>query len=173
MHVPDTEPWVHPVLEVRESAVAERGLFASESLSAGDQVIRLGDRIITDEQLVEVFAEASRTGRYVDTLHIDTDRHLVLPKGSTAHFGNHSCDPKVWLNGPFDLVARREIPSDEEITVDYATFSTLPDFTMTCQCSTSSCRGQVTGNDWRPPELQHRYGEHWAPVAIGLISSRR
>ena len=172
-HQPKAEPWVHPTLEVRPSQIAEHGLFANDSLSAGDKVIRLGGRIVTDVELEEVFAEADRTGRYVDTLHVDTDRHLVLPANSTAHFGNHSCDPNVWLDGPFDLVARRDIASGEEVTVDYATFSTMPSFAMTCQCATTSCRGRVTGNDWQLPELQDRYGERWAPVALSLIASRR
>lgn len=79
----------------------------------------------------------------------------------------------MWLAGSFELVARREIRPDEEITVDYATFSTLPDFMMGCHCATSSRRRRVGGNDWPLSELQDRYGEHWAPVARGLISSQR
>ncbi|WP_040492203.1 SET domain-containing protein [Ilumatobacter nonamiensis] len=173
LHVPDAEPWVHPSLEVRESAIAGHGLFAGELLSAGDLVIRFGGRIVSDVELAEAFADADRSGRYVDTFHLETDRHLVLPQGSTAHFGNHSCDPNVWLAGPFELIARREIRPDEEITVDYATFSILPDFMMTCHCASSSCRRRVSGNDWQLSELQDRYGEHWAPVAWGLISSQR
>lgn len=172
-HQPKAEPWVHSTLEVRPSRIAEHGLFASDSLSAGDRVIRFGGRIVTDNELEEAFAEADRTGAYVDTLHVHTDRHLVLPASSTAHFGNHSCDPNVWLDGPFDLVARRNIASGEEVTVDYATFSTMPSFAMTCHCGTASCRGRVTGNDWQLPELQARYSERWAPVALSLIASRR
>lgn len=153
--------------------VAGQGLFAREPLSAGDRVIRFGGRIVTGEQLEEVFAEADRTGRYVDTLHVETDGHLVLPDDSIAHFGNHSCDPNVWLDGTFDLVARRKIRPGEEITVDYATFSTLPGFVMACRCQTSACRGRVTGNDWQLLELQDRYGEHWTPVVVSLISAHR
>jgi SET domain-containing protein len=172
-HQPEAEPWVNPTLEVRASRIAGHGLFASDSISAGDQVIRFGGRIVTDEELEEAFAEADRTGRYVDAIHVDTDRHLVLPTSSTVHFGNHSCDPNVWLDGPFDLVARSDISPGEEVTVDYATFSTLPNFTMTCHCATTSCRGRVTGSDWQLPQLQDRYGDRWAPVALGLISCRR
>lgn len=172
MHLPDAEPWVHPVLEVRLSAIAERGLFARDPLAVGERVIRFGGRIVTDGQLVDLFAKADHAGRYVDTLHVDIDSHLVLPDASIAHFGNHSCDPNVWLEGPFNLVARRKIHRDEEVTVDYATFSTLPDFAMMCHCAASSCRARVTGNDWQLPELQHRYGDHWSPAAMRLISAQ-
>ena len=173
LYRPDAEVWVHPALEVRASGIAEHGLFASEPIAAGNGVIRFGGRIVTDAQLEEAFAEAHRTGQYVDTLHVDTNRHLILPEGSIAHFGNHSCEPTVWLDGPFVLAARRDIQSDEEITVDYATFSTLPNFTMPCHCAAASCRGRVTGNDWQLRELQNRYGQHWTPAALRLISSQR
>jgi uncharacterized protein len=29
---------------------------------------------------------------------------------------------------------------------------------MACSCGTPSCRGTITGDDWRDPELQRRYG---------------
>jgi hypothetical protein len=43
-----------------------------------------------------------------------------------------------------------------------------PGFTMDCACGapTSLCRGTVTGDDWRLPELRERYGAHWVPVLL-------
>jgi hypothetical protein len=31
---------------------------------------------------------------------------------------------------------------------------------MRCACGAASCRGVVTGQDWRRPELQRRYGDY-------------
>jgi hypothetical protein len=64
-HVPDVEPWIHPILEVRESAVAERGLIARESLCVGERVIRFGGRIVTDEQLANILGVSRTSGRGV------------------------------------------------------------------------------------------------------------
>jgi hypothetical protein len=34
---------------------------------------------------------------------------------------------------------------------------------FTCRCGTALCRGQVTGQDWRRPELQERYRGYFSP----------
>jgi hypothetical protein len=63
------------------------------------------------------------------------------------------------------LVARRDIEAGEEVTSDYAT-STGIDYALTCNCGAAICRGTITGDDWRLPELQQRYGEHWVPALL-------
>jgi hypothetical protein len=59
--------------------------------------------------------------------------------------------------------ARRDIAAGEELTVDYALFSVVPEWRMDCHCGSSRCRGVVTGNDWRLLELQQRYAGHFSP----------
>ena len=53
----------------------------------------------------------------------------------------------------------RDVAAGDELTTDYALFDSPapPDGTMACSCSTPSCRGTVTGDDWRDPVLQRRY----------------
>ena len=169
---PAPQVWTHPNLEIRDSSVAGRGLFARHEIKVGEAVIQLGGRLVTTNELAKLFAVAETTSRYVDTIQIEADSHLVLPEGSTAHFGNHSCDPNLWYDGEFILIARRHIARNEEATVDYATFSAVSGFSMECQCLASSCRQQVTGDDWRLHHLQERYGDHWTPAALALIASQ-
>ena len=57
----------------------------------------------------------------------------------------------------------------EELTNDYATSTGDPGFTMPCRCGATECRGTVTGEDWRLPQLQERYGGHWVPVLLARI----
>ena len=67
--------------------------------------------------------------------------------GALRHL-NHSCDPTLWWTDDSTLVARRMIASGDELTVDYATSSADPDFTMYCHCETYRCRqliADVTG----------------------------
>jgi hypothetical protein len=79
---------------------------------------------------------------------------------------NHSCDPNTWFCGDV-LVTRRAITVDEELTYDYATGST--ELTLVCHCETYRCRQLVAGDDWRIPQLQQRYAQHWAPSVQRLI----
>jgi hypothetical protein len=107
----------------------------------------------------------------VDTIMVAADQHLVLPSGTPNGRGNHGCDPNVWWVGPYELAARRDISVGEELTNDYATSTADPSFTMPCSCGSTLCRQIVTGDDWRRPELQERYGPHWVPPLLALIAA--
>jgi hypothetical protein len=62
------------------------------------------------------------------------------------------------------VVARRDIAAGEELTLDYALGSGNPQWSMEdCNCGSPLCRGRVTGNDWRQPELQQRHAGHFSP----------
>jgi hypothetical protein len=54
--------------------------------------------------------------------------------------------------------AWRDIQAGEEITTDYALCIAAPQYRLEpCRCGSPLCRGCVTGNDWKLPDLQHRY----------------
>ena len=69
------------------------------------------------------------------------------------------------------MVARRDIEPGEEITYDYATSETEDRFGFDkCLCSAGPlCRGKVTSTDWQLPELQEKYGLHFAPFIVEKI----
>ena len=52
--------------------------------------------------------------------------------------------------------AMRDIEAGEELTHDWAT--TDDDrYEMACRCGAACCRGTITGQDWRRPDLQEKY----------------
>ncbi len=156
------EVWTHPAIEVRSSRVDGLGLFASAAIDADVIVIRLGGRLVTTSELHQLFADTPPE-HYVDTFAVDDDLHIVLPAGTVVHYGNHHCDPTIWPTGAFDLVTRRAVGAGEELTIDYGLISDDPTFRMECSCGAATCRGVITGEDWRIPELRDRYAGHWAP----------
>jgi uncharacterized protein len=170
-----TEPpagvWADPRVVVRESGIEGRGLFAAEAIDAGEPVLRLGGRLVPARELAALIDEAGDAGEYVDTVAVYRDRHLVLPSRTALHFGNHSCDPTLWFSGPYEVRARRRVGPGEELTLDYGTCSAGPDFALDCACGAATCRGRVTGDDWRRPELQDRYGDHWTPALLARIAA--
>ncbi|MET7519373.1 SET domain-containing protein [Streptomyces sp. NPDC005480] len=173
---PAPQCWLHPCAEVRPSSIAGRGLFARAPLSAGTTVARLGGRLVSHQELQDLFAAAARQPDhpYIDTISIAETSHLVLPPRSEQSIGysNHSCDPNLWWDGPYTLVARRDIRRDEELTNDYATSTGDPGFSLACACGApKQCRETVTGSDWQLPELRIRYGGHWAPALLTRIAA--
>ncbi|CAN5296515.1 SET domain-containing protein-lysine N-methyltransferase [soil metagenome] len=163
---PPGDVWLHPSVEVGRSAIEGKGLFATHNLAMATIVVRLGGRLVPSAELVELLAraDAEPDGPYVDTITIYEDAHLVLPPGTVIHYANHSCDPNLCHAGPYELAARRPIRPGEELTVDYGTNSGADGFEMTCRCGSAACRGTITSEDWRRPDLQARYGDHWTPA---------
>jgi hypothetical protein len=86
---------------------------------------------------------------------------------------NHSCDPNcgVRLNtcGAYDLVARRDIATDEEITFDYAMRNySIDHFPGRCLCGAANCRGSVTGWKDLPEAVKAAYADLVAPYLLQM-----
>jgi ribosomal protein S18 acetylase RimI-like enzyme len=158
--------WGHPHLAIQRSEIAGQGLFASKPISKGEVVSRLAGRKVTTVELKELLKNPP-----VDAITLDEDEHLVLPRDPrpVIAYGNHSCDPNLWWIDAVTLEARRDIAAGEEVTSDYGT-STGVDYELACRCGSPLCRGTITGEDWKRPELQERYGDHWIPA---LLSKQR
>lgn len=169
---PLPEPWTHPALVIGPSQIQGRGLFSAEDLPADTVVVRLGGRLVSTSELTSLMAAAETDPdvAYVDTITVYEDAHLVLPPVTLVHFGNHSCDPNMWVVGPYEMATRRDISAGEELTSDYGATSGAPGFAMACRCGTGLCRGEVTSDDWRLPELQARYQGHWVPALAERIT---
>ena len=95
------------------------------------------------------------------------------PPSSVSDFGriNHSCDPVLGWSDDRTLVALRDIDAGDELTTDYALALDSADTLVWCRCDTYRCRQVIEGNDWRIPQLQHRYAGIWAPSIAARIAA--
>jgi len=170
---PPADVWIGPHLRVGRSSICGRGLFTRQPIVAGQVVWRLGGRLVDTAELDALIRDANAKGHYVDTITVFEGAHLVLPDHSIVHFANHSCDPNLWHDGPYEVAARRNIAAGEELTIDYGTNSGAPGFEMTCVCNSPDCRGMVSSEDWRIDALQRRYETHWVPALAARINNTR
>ncbi len=170
---PPVDVWFDERLAVRDSVIAGRGLFFTGDVPAGTNVLRLGGRLVSSAELDALIrrAETDATQPYVDTITVYDDAHLVLPPRTQIHFGNHSCDPTLWLVGPYEIATRIDVTAGDEATLDYATISGANGFTMKCRCGTAACRREVTSADWTRADLQERYRGHWVPALQRRIAA--
>eukprot|EP00698_Gefionella_okellyi_P025657 TRINITY_DN9461_c0_g1_i1.p1 TRINITY_DN9461_c0_g1~~TRINITY_DN9461_c0_g1_i1.p1 ORF type:complete len:524 (-),score=98.97 TRINITY_DN9461_c0_g1_i1:63-1595(-) len=82
---------------------------------------------------------------------------------------NHSCDPNAWQQG-LDVVARRDIHKDDELTLDYATFCTnFPPFV--CWCGSDMCRREkcLQPGEYKEQWFKQRYRGHCSPYVEALM----
>ena len=158
--------WRSPKVEVRASPLSGRGLFARESIGAGEPVAVKAGHVV---DRVESERLADEIGDYALQIHDD----LFLAPRTTAEVDdtvvmmNHSCDANVGFAG-IVYVALRNIAADDELCHDYA-LARSGAYSMECRCGASDCRGTVTGDDWKLPQVRRRYGHHFMPHILGRI----
>jgi uncharacterized protein len=161
-YLPQT--WVNPRIEFRPSRISDNGMFAREPINKGEAVCIVGGIVMTDEEFI-AFQGAHRI---YNSIQIDDHLHLVEDPEVTRYLEgsmNHCCDSSTWMDDDATLVARRNIEPGEEVTVDYALFTTQSNWMLDtrCRCGSPYCRRIITGDDWRREDVQERYRNHFSP----------
>src|SRR5215469_6779680 len=147
--------YISPKAAVKPSPIHGRGLFAVEPISAGEIVCVKGGHIFERKQLGkanELFGPAEiqiAENLFIGPLDTGSREGSML-------FTNHSCDPNIGVQGQIVFVAMRDIAAGEELTHDWATTDN-DSYEMECHCGAANCRKNITGQDWRNPELQRKY----------------
>jgi uncharacterized protein len=161
-YLPQT--WNDPRIEIKKSPISGNGMFAREQIKKGEIVCIVGGMVMTDAE----FAAFQATHPFYNSIQIDDHLHLVEDPEITRSLDgsmNHSCDASTWMEDELTLVARRDIASGEEVTVDYALFTTQSNWMLDnrCHCGSLHCRRVITGDDWRRTDVQERYRGHFSP----------
>ena len=127
-------------MEIRESKIHRRGVYALERIPARRKVIEYaGERISR--------RETKRRGQGSLTYLFSLDDYWTLDGavgGSGAEIINHSCEPNLYsciVRGHILYMSKRAIRPGEELTVDYR-FSDKID-KVRCRCGSSVCRGTI------------------------------
>jgi SET domain-containing protein len=147
------QSWLSPLAVSRDAGSKGRGIFAVAAIPAGTTVAGFGGNVV-DRAELDALADEIR----IHALQIDDDLFIAsdLPFDD-ADFVNHSCDPNCGIVGSVLVVTMRDVAVGEELCFDYAMTDTDDYDEFTCSCGTASCRGTVTGADWKEPELRDRY----------------
>ena len=155
--------WIDPRIEVRLSPIDGHGLFAKARIRADERVIVWGGRLISDSDVAELQAALEATGAEYSCAAVGEGLNVLQQPDDPLRYGNHACDPNLWMVDSITQAARRDIAVGEEVTTDYGTVSVIPSWQMECRCGSRLCRGVVTGEDWRRPDLRERYRDHFMP----------
>jgi hypothetical protein len=153
--------------EVRQTASTGFGLFAIADYEPGEVILMLDDR---DTETVKIMPMVQSYPEYFDRCYsyVPEFAFCVTPE-NPFWFLNHSCNPsagyqnwgKIEENG-VPLVAHRAIKAGEQITADYALFTTHDDGSVDgdpwemgpCMCGQPNCRGTIYGYEASPLDIQ-------------------
>lgn len=149
--------YLAPHLEARQVADKGYGVFALEPIQKGDLIAIWGGSVYTQAG----FAELDETLRGL-SVQIAEGLFLVPEKIGPGDRINHCCEPNAGIQGYSILVALRDIAPGEEVCYDYAMTDGDPYDEFICACGAPGCRKQISGNDWRNPELWTRYDGYFS-----------
>jgi len=127
-------------MEIRESKIHRRGVYALERIPARRKVIEYtGERINR--------RETKRRGDGMITYLFTLDSYWTIDGavgGSGAEIINHSCDPNLYsciMRGHILYMSKRLIRPGEELTIDYRFSDDVG--TVKCRCGSRNCRGTI------------------------------
>ena len=152
--------WRSPKIRVTDDTLAGRGVVAIEPIARDEIVAIKAGNIITRDELEQATQQAGDLALQIDDAFYIAPRNLDEAE-SMSVFINHSCDPNVGFRGQVVYVAIRDIAVGEELCHDYS-MERSDDYYLDCRCGSPLCRGKVTGDDWKLPELQQRYGHYFS-----------
>lgn len=152
-----------PLWEVRSSGIHNHGLFATQWIAQGTQIIEyLGERIpkeLSSQRALEWEKKARKQGQglvYIFELNDEWDLDGNV-EYNPAKYSNHHCEPNceaVNYDDHIWLVASRDILANEELTFDYG-YAIDSFLDHPCRCGAASCPGYIVRKDqrWRVRRL--------------------
>lgn len=161
---------VFAAVEVRTiGAGVEKGVFAAEPIAA-DAVVAVDGGLVLDS-----IEDIPSDRRYA--VLIGEGIYLAPPDYDNLDpvwYFNHSCRSNVARLGGLVYLAKTGIAVGEQLTLDYAPLvAGTPGWRMVCHCSSVSCRGAITGDDWKDPHLAGDLWREWLPSIQRQIIDRR
>jgi hypothetical protein len=148
-----------PLIEVRNSDVHGRGVFAVAPIKKGTRILEyLGDRISHDAADAR-YEDHDETDNH--TFLFIVDKHTVIDagfRGNDARFINHQCEGncesviqnrRVFIDAVRDIAPGQELGYDYEIGRDKDDPPNVDEI-YACRCGSEKCRGTMLWPAKRP-----------------------
>ncbi len=135
----------HGIAQVRQSLINQQNaLIAQRSFQPGE--------VIAEFSAGTIAAEPT----YL-TVQVDVGKHITL-QPEFLQYINHSCDPNVFFDtSSMQLVALKEIHSEEEMTFFYPSTEWEMTQSFNCYCGSPRCIGEIRGAAFLTEEMWKQY----------------
>jgi SET domain-containing protein len=140
-----------PSLEVRESGVHGRGVYALEHIRKGKRIIEYKGTRVPWEQ-----ASPQADGPHTFLFGLTNGKDVIDPEigGNEARWINHACQPNceaIEEGNKVFIYARRTVQPGEELFYDYGLEVDQPrtkalEKEYVCHCGSPRCRGTMLGD---------------------------
>jgi SET domain-containing protein len=139
-------------IEVRDSGVHGRGVYAIAPIEAGSRIVEYKGERISWKQAVDRHPHDPAQPNHTFYFHLDTGQVIdALYGGNKARWINHACEPNCEaeeVEGRVFIKALRDLEAGEELFYDYGlvlderhTAKVKKQFA--CWCGAATCRGTM------------------------------
>lgn len=138
-------------IEVRDSGVHGRGVYALVPFAAGARIIEYTGEIISWDEAVERHPHDPEQPNHTFYFHLDSGMVIDGLRGNIARWINHACEPNCEadeVDGRVFVHALRDLAPGEELFYDYRlvlderhTAKVKKQFA--CWCGAATCRGTM------------------------------
>jgi D-alanine-D-alanine ligase len=141
--------------KLKGSCLSGYGIFATRGIRKNEVIFKgeeLSQRLVS-----KTFVEKNWTGRVKEDFHryaypVSNEIYVFWDQDPMNWAPqNHSCDANCKYQG-LNVIATRNIPEGEELTLDYAMFLDETMEPFACQCGSPKCRKFVSGTKMRVAE---------------------
>src|SRR6267154_803440 len=150
-----------PPIEVRDSEVHGKGVFAARQIKKGERIIEyIGERVSHDEA-DRRYEEKDENDSHTFLFIVDSKTVIDAgTDGNEARFFNHSCDPncestvekrRVYIEALRDIEAGAELTYDYQIQREDDDPDNIDDV-FACRCGFAKCRGTMLWPTERKPK---------------------
>lgn len=150
-------------IEVKDSPIAGKGVFAKKHIPKGQTIHFMGGELCSLDEIIQRVKDGLEESS--DPLGIGVEEYIDLDELSRSF--NHACNPKTYIKGKNEMIALVDIAPGEEITFDYSTTmdvneekilaAGLPLWTCPCACGSKDCRGIIDQFKSLPTDAQAFY----------------
>jgi len=160
------EPTTSRYIEVRESKIHNKGVFAARDIPKGTRIIEYVGEIITkaeaEKRVTETTENANEENGAVYIFELnrkhDIDGNVDY---NTARFINHSCDPNCEtknISKHIWIIAIKDIKKGEELSYNYGYDIECYD-EHPCKCGSENCVGYIVAEE-HFPKLRKKLKNH-------------
>jgi len=139
-------------IQVRESGIHGKGVYAIRPIKAGDKVLEYKGEIITWKKAEARHPHDASQPNHTFYFHLD-DGHVIDAKhtGNSAKWINHSCEPnleasqddyRIFLNALRDIKVGEELSYDYGLVIDIRKTTRVKKDSV-CSCRAINCRGTM------------------------------
>lgn len=161
------KPTTSEYVDVRGSAIHNKGIFAKKDIPKGTRIIEyVGEKITSAEsdKRADRQLDASKKNSETGAVYLFELNSKYYIDGNvswnTAKYINHTCDPNCEsdvIRGHIYVIASRDIKKGEELSYDYG-YDADHYKDHPCKCGSKKCKGYIVSQDqiWKMRLFQIR-----------------